>query len=354
MMLSRYTHENLISLLGFCDEDGEKILIYEHASNGSLDRHLRSTTFMWIQRLKACLDAARGLSYLHNDKVTQQRVLHRDIKSSNILLGEFWNAKVSDMGLSKIGPDNQQNTTLITNVVGTVGYLDPKYLESCILTKESDVYSFGIVLFEVLCGRLCFEKIDGKIPMRMWKQKYEENKLDEIIFQDLIQEMDPRSLKTYSDIAFQCLQEYRGGRPIMSLVVEKREAALEFQEIYDVMKHPLDYEMIIETAIPLLTYKSEEELKSCLFKWILLNDGKTWFSLNKNGEHCEMSGSYELQTHLYVTNACPKRLQGKCYVTVNGKFKAHVQAQFLSPEITYTVNLVMKHSVAVLHTRPRF
>ncbi|KAF5815595.1 putative protein kinase RLK-Pelle-LRR-VIII-1 family [Helianthus annuus] len=75
MMLSRYTHENLISLLGFCDEDGEKILIYEHASNGSLDRHLRSTTFMWIQRLKACLDAAIGLSYLHDDKGTQQRVL---------------------------------------------------------------------------------------------------------------------------------------------------------------------------------------------------------------------------------------------------------------------------------------
>lgn len=103
-MLSTYKHENLISLTVFCDRDGEKILVYEHASRGSLDRHLSSSTLTWTQRLKICLGAARGLCYLHDPKDTQQRVIHRDIKSSNIQLDENWNAKVSDMGLSKIGP----------------------------------------------------------------------------------------------------------------------------------------------------------------------------------------------------------------------------------------------------------
>ncbi|KAK1430759.1 hypothetical protein QVD17_13741 [Tagetes erecta] len=231
MMLSRYTHANLISLLGFCDEDGEKILVYEHASNGSFDRHLSSPTFPWIQRLKICLDAARGLSYLHDDKGTQQRVLHRDIKSSNILLDRYWNAKVSDMGLSKIGPANQLHTLLVTNVVGTIGYVDPMYMELGILTKESDVYSFGVVLFEVLCGRLCIENSNGMFSclVHMWKQKYKDKKLDDIIFRDPMQEINPRSLEIFSSIAFQCLHKSRDERPTMSVVVQKLETALDFQ-----------------------------------------------------------------------------------------------------------------------------
>nr|GEW79136.1 protein kinase-like domain, phloem protein 2-like protein [Tanacetum cinerariifolium] len=116
MMLSRYTHENVISLLGFCDDGGEKILVYEHASNGSLDRHLSSTTLTWSQRIRICHDAAKGLCYLHEDKGNHHRVLHRDIKSSNILLDENWKAKVSDMGLAKVGPTNQF-TFLMTDIV---------------------------------------------------------------------------------------------------------------------------------------------------------------------------------------------------------------------------------------------
>ncbi|KAJ0697753.1 putative protein kinase RLK-Pelle-CrRLK1L-1 family [Helianthus annuus] len=112
MMLSRYSQENLITLLGYCDEDGEKILVYEHTSNGSLHRHLSSNVLTWIQRLKICLDAAKGLKYLHGHRGTQQRILHRDIKSANILLDDNWNAKLSDMGLSKVGPANQQHSVL--------------------------------------------------------------------------------------------------------------------------------------------------------------------------------------------------------------------------------------------------
>ncbi|KAM0017872.1 putative protein kinase RLK-Pelle-CrRLK1L-1 family [Helianthus debilis subsp. tardiflorus] len=235
MMLSRYTHKNLISLRGFCAESGERILVYEHASNGSLDHHLSSTTLSWTQRLKTCLDAARGLAYLHDHKGTQQRVLHRDIKSANILLDDNWNAKVSDMGLSKIGPANQRHTNLVTNVVGTLGYCDPSYMETYNLTKESDIYSFGVVLFEVLCGKLCFRYTNDQLEILvpMWKQSYIDKKLDQIIFKDLKPSMDPSSLETFSEIAFQCLHYSREQRPKMSILVKRLEIALELQEHHD-------------------------------------------------------------------------------------------------------------------------
>ncbi|KAM0017860.1 putative protein kinase RLK-Pelle-CrRLK1L-1 family [Helianthus debilis subsp. tardiflorus] len=183
MMLSRHSHKNLITLLGYCDEDGEKILVYEHASNGSLDRHLSSNVLTWAQRLKICLDAANGLKYLHDHRGTHQRILHRDIKSANILLDDNWNAKLSDMGLSKFGPANQ-HSVLVTNVVGTPGYCDPQYMETYTLSKESDIYSFGVVLFEVLCGGLCFKTTTGQLEILvpMWKQNYIHKKLDHIIF----------------------------------------------------------------------------------------------------------------------------------------------------------------------------
>ncbi|XP_071700420.1 probable serine/threonine-protein kinase PBL28 [Rutidosis leptorrhynchoides] len=130
------------------------ILVYEYASNGSLDRHLNDSDLTWIQRIHICLDVAGGLNYLHNHNGGQRRVLHRDIKSSNILLDDNWNAKVSDLGLSRIAPANQPYSFQVTHAVGTIGYIDPLYLTTGVLTKESDVYSFGVLLLEVLCGRL--------------------------------------------------------------------------------------------------------------------------------------------------------------------------------------------------------
>lgn len=124
VMLSLYKHDNIVSLLGFCDDSGEKILIYEYASKKSLDLYLKSDDLTWVRRLKICIGAARGLAYLHNPAGTQQRVLHRDIKSSNILLDENWNARIADLGLSKFGPANQQYTFLVSNHVGTRVYCD--------------------------------------------------------------------------------------------------------------------------------------------------------------------------------------------------------------------------------------
>ncbi|PWA53389.1 protein kinase, ATP binding site, Serine/threonine-protein kinase Plk3 [Artemisia annua] len=228
IMLSCYKHKNLISLLGFCQEADEMILIYEHASRGSLDRILNKAALTWTQRLKICIDAAKGLSFLHDPNGTQQRVLHRDIKSANILLDENLNAKVADFGLSKLSPANQRYTFLFTSPVGTPGYCDPLYMDDYQLTKESDVYSFGVVLFEVLCGRVCFENSEGNfmVFVNQWKRCYEQNKLDEIIFPDLSHQMDSSSVRTFVDIAYQCLQISREQRPTMSVVVEKLKAAL--------------------------------------------------------------------------------------------------------------------------------
>ncbi|KAL7587440.1 hypothetical protein Lser_V15G40498 [Lactuca serriola] len=345
LMLSRYKHENVISLFGFCDEYGEKILVYEYASYGSLDRHLNTTTLTWRQRLMISLAAAKGLSYLHDPKESQQIVLHRDVKSSNILLHKNWNAKVSDMGLAKLGPANK-DTIIVSNVVGTVGYIDPICMETRIQTKESDVYSFGVVLFEVLCGRLCFEDINDHrhslVPK--WKKCYEQKKVDDIVFLNLKQHMDTSSLETYSDIAYGCLQKSSEERPKMCDVVEKLKIELRFQEIFE----GVGYEEIIKTMVPpVVLYTSTEELRMILSKGILVNEGKTWFSLNKNGEHCELiSAEACLIPTCYESPMFPfyGRMKSRFVVDSNKpycwKFKTHVETQFLSPHMTYTVSLV--------------
>ncbi|CAI9284694.1 unnamed protein product [Lactuca saligna] len=232
MMLSKYKHENLISLLHFCIEGDERVLVYEYAPRGSLDRYLSDATLTWNQRLHICIGVARALKYLHDPMETQQRLIHRDMKSSNILLDDNWNAKVSDFGLSKIGPANQPQTYLVSRPVGTLGYCDPLYSEMGFLSKESDVYSFGVVLFEVLCGRSCCEYSNGKlinILVQKWIKCYNENKLKDIIFQDLKGQTVWDSVMTFSAIANRCLKRDRKDRPTMHQIVNALEVALQKQ-----------------------------------------------------------------------------------------------------------------------------
>uniref|UniRef100_A0A251SU26 Putative concanavalin A-like lectin/glucanase domain-containing protein n=1 Tax=Helianthus annuus TaxID=4232 RepID=A0A251SU26_HELAN len=225
IMLYQYKHKNIVSLLGFCDESNEKILVYEYASNGSLDLSLNSDNLTWIQRLKICIGAARGLAYLHNP------VLHRDIKSSNILLDENWNAKISDLGLSKLGPANQHITFLVSDPVGTIGYWDPLYIETGYLTKESDVYSFGVMLFEILCGRLSlYSKNDKRRPLTgLVKEYYKKNKINELIYTNIQDEVNAKSLTAFTTIAHQCLNTNCEKRPLMTEVVSMLENALVYQ-----------------------------------------------------------------------------------------------------------------------------
>ncbi|KAI3690132.1 hypothetical protein L2E82_48107 [Cichorium intybus] len=353
LMLSRYRHENLVSLLHFCSEGEQKILVYEYASHGSLDVYLGNTGLTWTQRLKICLGAARGLNYLHDPLETQQRVLHRDIKSSNILLDENWNAKLSDFGLSKLGPANQQHTYLISNVVGTPGYCDPLYWEMGFLSKESDVYSFGVVLFEVMCGRLCFEYCNGqlRILVRMWQKLYDEKRLDEIICHDLKEKMDSDSLNTFSSIAYQCLKRDREERPTMAKIVKELEVALDQQEFSEDVRKRMDFEeitKIIDLAVPPVSYRSPKELFLLLSKGILLSGGKSWLSINKNGEKCEMVSAaeymFEYSSGYYFSKDYEKsRFPRVVFHMIDGNFGVEASTKFLSTNVTYTINLVFKH-----------
>eukprot|EP00253_Pinus_taeda_P022799 PITA_22799 len=183
-LLSRVHHKNLTALIGFCFEEGNRLLVYEYMPNGSLRDNLSGSllptlTFSvsftelwrrfenndlsvqltgktgirldWSKRINIALGAARGLAYLHDH--ADPPIIHRDVKSTNILLDENLNAKVSDFGLSKLIGDPENIDHVSTQVKGTMGYLDPEYVNSQLLTQKSDVYSFGVVLMELLASR---------------------------------------------------------------------------------------------------------------------------------------------------------------------------------------------------------
>nr|XP_043611960.1 receptor-like protein kinase HERK 1 [Erigeron canadensis] len=175
-----------------------------------------------------------GLQYLHEplEGTSQQRVLHRDIKSANILLDHNWIPKIADFGLSKLGPANRQFSFLFSAAVGTLEYCDPEYERTCMLTKEIDVYSFGVVLFEVLCGRLCILQKYNDIRRslaELSRKRYDENKMDTIIPIGLHNNVSPESFERFMAIAYQCLHLNRTERPTMGKVVEELRFALDYQ-----------------------------------------------------------------------------------------------------------------------------
>ncbi|XP_077220630.1 calcium/calmodulin-regulated receptor-like kinase 1 isoform X2 [Tasmannia lanceolata] len=150
LLLGRLHHRNLVNLVGYCAEKGQHILVYVYMTHGSLASHLYSEKhepLSWDLRVYIALDVARGLEYLHDGAVPP--VVHRDIKSSNILLDRSMRARVADFGLSREEMVNPH----ASNVRGTFGYLDPEYISTRAFTKKSDVYSFGVLLFELIAGR---------------------------------------------------------------------------------------------------------------------------------------------------------------------------------------------------------
>ncbi|KAJ0698011.1 putative protein kinase RLK-Pelle-CrRLK1L-1 family [Helianthus annuus] len=237
-MLSKLRHCHLVSLIGYCNEGQEMILVYEYMPNGTLeDRlHKRRAPLTWVRRLKICIGAARGLDYLHTRTGIMHGVIHRDVKSSNILLDDNWVAKISDFGLSKIVPTNQPSTYVSTLVKGTFGYLDPDYFQTGRLTRKSDVYAFGVVLFEVLCGK---QAVDRSIDEEQWglatwaQDSIEEGRLEQIVDSNLRGRIFPKCLKEFALLAERCLHGRPKQRPTMTEVVEGLESILVLQEKTD-------------------------------------------------------------------------------------------------------------------------
>ncbi|KDP22235.1 hypothetical protein JCGZ_26066 [Jatropha curcas] len=205
-VLSRIRHRHLVSLIGYCEENSEMILVYEYMERGPLKNHLYGSGYQplsWKQRLEICIGAARGLHYLHTGST--QGIIHRDIKSTNILLDQNYVAKVADFGLSRSGPCLNE-THVSTGVKGSFGYLDPEYFRRQQLTDKSDVYSFGVVLLEVLCARPAVDPLLAR------------------------EQINRSSLKKYGETAEKCLADYGVDRPTMGDVLWNLEYALQLQD----------------------------------------------------------------------------------------------------------------------------
>ena len=233
-MLSQLRHRNIVSLIGYCNDNREMILVYDFMTRGNLRDHLYNTdnpAISWKQRLQICIEAARGLHYLHTGK--QHMIIHRDVKSTNILLDDKWEAKVSDFGLSRLGPIGTSKAHVSTDVRGSFGYLDPEYYKRYRLTEKSDVYSLGVVLFEILCGRppLIHTAETKQVSLANWvRHCYESGSIAEIVEPTLKKKIAEECLKKFCEIGVSCLLEDGSLRPSMKDVAGMLEFTLQLQE----------------------------------------------------------------------------------------------------------------------------
>ncbi|CAL4946850.1 unnamed protein product [Urochloa decumbens] len=227
-LLSRVHHKNLVSLIGFCYEQGEQMLVYEYVCNGTLRQNLqaRGIYLDWKKRLRIALGSARGLAYLH--ELADPPIIHRDVKSTNILLDDNFKAKVADFGLSKLVADTDKGH-VSTQVKGTLGYLDPEYYMTQQLSEKSDVYSFGVVMLEIVSGRLPISK--GRYIVREFRMAIDPNDQDYYGLQGIV---DPAiydaahttGFRRFVQLAMECVDESASKRPTMNSVVKEIEAML--------------------------------------------------------------------------------------------------------------------------------
>lgn len=216
-------HPNLVKLIGYCIEDDQRLLVYEFMPRGSLENHLfrRSLPLPWAMRMKIALGAAKGLAFLHEE--AERPVIYRDFKTSNILLDADYNAKLSDFGLAKDGPEGDK-THVSTRVMGTYGYAAPEYVMTGHLTSKSDVYSFGVVLLEMITGRRSMDKNrpNGEHNLVEWARPYlgERRKFYKLIDPRLEGRFSMRGAHKAVQLATNCLSRDPKARPLMSEIYE--------------------------------------------------------------------------------------------------------------------------------------
>lgn len=289
-MVSSFNHPNIIPFVGYCEDANEKIIVYKYATNGSLDHHLqdpqRRRRLTWEQRVKICLGAARGIQYLHSGVGEHSRVIHRDVKSANILLDDNLEAKICDFGLSRSGPRNQSDTNVRTRACGTRHYIDPVYSERGMLSKESDIYSFGVVMFEMSSGKMAYYTrriADGKdrYLIDLVRTYYDEKTHNDGGLTNLIDpaircQIDLLSLHKFNTIAHECINWDVKKRPTMDTIIERVEEVLNIQgNFVNVWKQflPPDYLYLSDSDIPL---------------------GYGYMSFEIDGKKCYMLGAKDL------------------------------------------------------------
>ncbi|KAL8251165.1 hypothetical protein R6Q59_034858 [Mikania micrantha] len=205
-LLGRLHHRNLVNLVGYCIDKGQRMLIYEYMSNGSLSSFLHSEenyALNWRERLQIALDISHGIEYLHDGAVPP--VIHRDLKSANILLDHLMRAKVADFGLSKEEVYDGRNSSL----KGTYGYIDPMYISTNKFTTKSDIYSFGIVLFELITAIHPQQNLMEYVNLAAMSS----DGIDEILDKNLAGDCDPEDVRSLARIAHRCLHKTPRKRP---------------------------------------------------------------------------------------------------------------------------------------------
>ncbi|XP_077230275.1 putative serine/threonine-protein kinase At1g01540 [Tasmannia lanceolata] len=225
--IGRVRHKNLVRLLGYCAEGAYRMLVYEYVDNGNLEQWLHGdvgpySPLTWEIRMNIILGTAKGLTYLHEG--LEPKVVHRDVKSSNILLDKQWNPKVSDFGLAKLLGSERSYVT--TRVMGTFGYVSPEYASTGMLNERSDVYSFGILVMEIISGRnpVDYSRPPGEVNLVEWLKTMVGNQNSEGVLDPKMPEKpSSRALKRALLVALRCVDPDAQKRPKMGHVIHMLE-----------------------------------------------------------------------------------------------------------------------------------
>ncbi|CAG7867985.1 unnamed protein product [Brassica rapa] len=228
--LSRVHHRNLVGLVGYCDDGDNLALIYQYMANGNLKENMSGKSgghvLTWENRLLIAMEAAQGLEYLHNGSVPP--MVHRDVKSTNILLNELFEAKLADFGLSRSCPVDGETSESTVVVAGTPGYLDPEYYITNLLTEKSDVYSFGVVLLEIITNQAVIDTTRERSHITNWVRfMIRKGNIENIIDPKLMGDFDTNGVWKAIELAMTCVNPTSNRRPTMPHVVMELSKCLE-------------------------------------------------------------------------------------------------------------------------------